>query len=301
VQPDTFGLSVVPPVQVRKRDGHTTQPFEVGKISSAVRKAWLEAEGSVDDEELARVATFVSNALPHGVADVEQIQDTVEIALMRAKKYKVAKAYILYREKRAEARRERLHPDKEAVAGYIHAGKYARYVSELMRREVYDETTDRGMMMHLRRFAHIPEMKPLILRAYNYVREKRVLPSMRSMQFGGAAIEVNHNRIYNCSASLVDRTRVFAEAMFLLLSGCGVGYSVQIDHVEKLPPIAFINKKVVKHHTVKDTIEGWADAARRARQQLHRGLPHRVRLPAKSATRVRRSRRPVAALLGTYA
>lgn len=257
---DAFGLSVVQPVSVRKRDGHTTQPFDVGKISSAVRKAWLEAEGAVDESELRRVATFVAAALPSGVADVEQIQDTVEIALMRARKYKVAKAYILYREKRAEARRERLHPDKDAVSGYIHASKYARHINELMRREVYDETVDRGMMMHLRRFEHIPELKPLILRAYELVRQKRVLPSMRSMQFGGAAIEANHNRIYNCSASLVDRPRVFAEAMFLLLSGCGVGYSVQYDHVEKLPPIAFVDPKKVVHHVVQDTIEGWADA-----------------------------------------
>lgn len=257
---DAFGLSIVQPTSVRKRDGETTQPFDVGKISSAVRKAWAEAEGRVDEGELSRVATFITAALPPDIADVEQIQDTVEIALMRAKKYKVAKAYILYREKRAEARRGRLHPDKEAVSGYIHAGKYARYISELMRREVHEETVDRGMMMHLRRFEHIPELRPLILRAYQMVREKKVLPSMRSMQFGGAAIEANHNRIYNCSASLVDRPRVFAEAMFLLLSGCGVGYSVQIDHVEKLPPIAFVNKKAVIHHTVQDTIEGWADA-----------------------------------------
>lgn len=257
---DTFGLPLIQPVSVRKRDGQTTQPFEVSKIVNAVKKAWIEAEGSVADEELERVATFVSAALRTDVADVEQIQDTVEIALMRAKKYKVAKAYILYREKRAERRRERLHPDKAAVSGYIHASKYARYVSELSRREVYDETVDRGKMMHLKRFAHIPEALPLIHRAYNLVHEQRVLPSMRSMQFGGVAIEVNNNRIYNCSASLVDRPRVFAEAMFLLLSGCGVGYSVQIDHVEKLPPIAFVNKKVVRHHTVQDTIEGWADA-----------------------------------------
>lgn len=257
---DTLGLPLIQPVSVRKRDGQTTQPFEVSKIVNAVKKAWIEAEGSVEDEDLERIATFVSAALRTDVADVEEIQDTVEIALMRSKKYKVAKAYILYREKRAEARRERLHPDKAAVSGYIHASKYARFVSELSRREVYDETVDRGKMMHLKRFAHVPGVAPLIHKAYDLVHEQRVLPSMRSMQFGGAAIEVNHNRIYNCSASLVDRPRVFAEAMFLLLSGCGVGYSVQIDHVEKLPPVAFVNKKIVRHHTVKDTIEGWADA-----------------------------------------
>lgn len=254
------GLPIVQPTLVRKRDGQTTQPFDVGKIEKAVRKAWLEAEGSVDEDELARVGTFVSAALRGMIANVEEIQDAVEVALMRAKKYKVAKAYILYRDKRSEARQNRLHPDATAVKGYIHASKYARYVPELQRREVYDETVARVEMMHQKRFRHVPALRPMISRAFDLVRDQRVLPSMRSMQFGGAAIEVNHNRIYNCSASLVDRPRVFAEAMFLLLSGCGVGYSVQFEHVEKLPEIAFVDMKKVVHHVVADTIEGWADA-----------------------------------------
>ncbi len=257
---DAFDLPVVQPAQVRKRDGTTTQPFDKAKVKNAIRKAWAEAEGAADEDELERVSAFVVATLPTDVADVEQIQDAVEIALMRARKYGVAKSYILYREKRAEARRERLRPDATAVANYIHASKYARHIPELLRREVYEETVGRGEAMHLRKFAHLAELLPKIRKAYDAVRRKEVLPSMRSMQFGGAAIEVNNNRIYNCSASLVDRPRVFAEAMFLLLSGCGVGYSVQFDHVEKLPPIAFVDPKRVIHHVVKDTIEGWADA-----------------------------------------
>ena len=245
---------------VRKRDGKTLQPFDVGKIESAVRKAWEEAEGRVDEPELRRVAMVVSATVPTDVADVEVIQDAVETALMHCRKYKVAKAYMLYREKRAEARRARRAPDPRAISDYIHAGKYARYVPEWARREVYDETIDRLEGMHLRRFAHLEDLLPEIKRAFGLVRDKRVLPSMRSMQFGGAAIETNHNRMYNCSFSFVDRTRVFAEAMFLLLSGSGVGYSVQFDHVEKLPQLAFVDPKQVVHHVVEDTIEGWADA-----------------------------------------
>lgn len=257
---DVFGTNLIGPQSVRKRDGKTTQPFSVDKIDLALRKAWIDAHGKVEEDALAKVRTFVTSALLTAEADVEQIQDTVEIALMRAKKYPVAKAYILYREKRAEARRTRGTPDPRAVAQYIHASKYARYLPELQRREVYDETVARGEMMHHRRFTHVPELQSLISRAYDLVRAQRVLPSMRSMQFGGPAIEANHNRIYNCSASLVDRPRVFAEAMFLLLSGCGVGYSVQYEHVDKLPPLTFIDPKQVVYHVVEDTIEGWADA-----------------------------------------
>lgn len=252
-------LPVVQPATVRKRDGRTTQPFDVGKIESAVRKAWLEAEGSIDDEELRRVATFVAATLPE-TADVEQIQDVVEVALMRAKKFAVAKAFIIYRQKRTEARVARCKPDVVAVSDYIHASKYARYIPEEHRREVFLETVERVEAMHLRRFEQHETLVPQIKQAFQLVRDKRVLPSMRSMQFGGRAVEVNHNRQYNCSATLIDRPRAFAEAMFLLLSGCGVGYSVQFDHVEKLPSLADVDEKKVVHHVIKDTIEGWANA-----------------------------------------
>lgn len=253
-------LPLVQPTTVRKRDGETLQPFDVGKIENAVRKAWIDAKGEVDEETLRQVVTFVAATLSTDTADVEQIQDTVEIALMRAKKYQVAKAFILYRQKRTEARAARRSPDPAAVSDYIHASKYARHVPELWRREVYTETVSRGEAMHLRRFAHLPDLTPMITRAYDAVRRKEVLPSMRSMQFGGIAIEACHNRIYNCSATLIDRPRAFAEAMFLLLAGCGVGYSVQFEHVEKLPPLADVDPKKVIHHVIEDTIEGWANA-----------------------------------------
>lgn len=148
-------------------------------------------------------------------------------------------------------------PDPTALSNYIHASKYARYMPELQRREVYDETVDRVELMHTKRY---PALRTEIENAFKLVREQKVLPSMRSMQFGGAAIEANNSRIYNCASSLVDRPRVFAEAMFLLLSGCGVGYSVQYEHVEKLPQLAYVDNKKVVHHVIQDTIEGWAEA-----------------------------------------
>jgi hypothetical protein len=260
MQPTPFDLPVIQPTTVRKRDGKTTQPFDVGKIESAVRRAWVEVEGSIDEEELHRVTAFVAATLPTETADVEQIQDAVEVALMRAKKFAVAKSFILYRQKRSEARAARHHPDPLAVSNYIHASKYARYLPGQLRREIYEETVARVETMHLRRFAHLPALHADIRRAFGLVYDKRVLPSMRSMQFGGRAVEVNHCRQYNCSATLVDRPRAFAEAMYLLLCGCGVGYSVQFDHVEKLPPLADVDPKRVVHHVIDDTIEGWASA-----------------------------------------
>ena len=249
------------PTKVRKRDGHTVQIFDYRKIENAIRKAWLDAEGVVDEDQLHKVASAVAITLPEEVADVELIQDHVEIVLMRSGHPKVAKAYILYRQKRMEARLARGKLDMSAISNYIHFSKYARYRPEWLRRELYSETIDRVEDMHLRKFAALAkEDFDQIRKAFDLVREQRLLPSMRSMQFAGAAIEKINNRIYNCSASLVDRLKVFSEAMYLLLCGCGVGYSVQFDHVEKLPTLKRIDKKKVHHHVVGDSIEGWADA-----------------------------------------
>ena len=248
-------------MMVRKRDGTTLQSFSLGKIEDAVRKAWIEVEGSAPkDVVLKNIAFKATRALNAAEVSVEEVQDAVETSLMAQRKFAVAKAYILYRQKRTEARRARRAIDPRAIADYIHAGKYARYQPSLLRREVYDETVDRDEAMHHRRYDHVPGMRDEISWAFGLVRDKRVLPSMRSMQFGGEAIEVNNNRMYNCSFSLIDRLEAFSEAMFLLLCGCGVGYSVQFEHVDQLPRLGYADDKKVRHHVIADTIEGWADA-----------------------------------------
>jgi ribonucleoside-diphosphate reductase alpha chain len=243
-----------------KRDGQTLQPFDVTKLRRAIGRAWQEAKGSIDERALNKVVNTVLDALVNEeTVGVEHVQDAVEIALMRQHQFDVAKTFLIYRHERERARQGRTAktPDPKAISDYIHAGKYARYLPSKKRREIFHETVARIEEMHLGVY---PEMEEEIRWAFDRVREKRVLPSMRSMQFGGAAILANNNRIYNCSFSLVDRPEVFSEALYLLLSGCGVGYSVQFDHIEKLPGIAYVDVKNVRHHVVEDTIEGWADA-----------------------------------------
>jgi len=243
---------------ILKRDGTTLQAFDPAKLKRAISKAWVESAGSCDEKNLNTVLRTVTSSLGESMSDVETVQDAVETSLMKHGYFAVAKAYILYRQSRKAARRRRAASlDPKGLADYIHAAKYARWIHELLRREVYEETVTRVEGMHVRKF---PGMKAEIRWAFDLVRAKKVLPSMRSMQFGGAAIEANNNRIYNCAFSLVDRLAVFSEAMYLLLSGCGVGYSVQFDHVDKMPTIGFIDTKKVEHHVVQDTIEGWADA-----------------------------------------
>lgn len=136
--------------------------------------------------------------------------------------------------------------------------KYAKHLRNLNRKESWDEIIDRNAEMHLKKN---PELKDKIIEVYDrYVRPKLVLPSMRSLQFAGLPIELNPSRIYNCSYFPIDDWRCFSEGMFLLLSGVGVGYSVQFHHVEKLPEIRKPLKK--RRYLVGDSIEGWADAVK---------------------------------------
>ena len=135
--------------------------------------------------------------------------------------------------------------------------KYARYIPVKKRRETWYELVTRNKKMHIKKY---PSLKEEIEDVYRYVYEKKVLPSMRSMQFGGKPIEVAPNRIYNCAYLPMDDWRSFSEAMFLLLGGTGVGYSVQSHHVEKLPEIQKPTSKRSRRFLVSDSIEGWADA-----------------------------------------
>jgi ribonucleoside-diphosphate reductase alpha chain len=135
--------------------------------------------------------------------------------------------------------------------------KYAKYVPDLKRRETWEELVTRNKKMHQEKF---PQLTNEIENVYKLVYDKKVLPSMRSLQFAGKPIELNNARIFNCSFLPIDDWRAFSEIMFLLLSGCGVGYSVQTHHVEKIPEITIPVKH--KRYLIGDSIEGWADAIR---------------------------------------
>ena len=135
--------------------------------------------------------------------------------------------------------------------------KYAKYVPELNRRETWDELVTRNMDMHIKKY---PTLESEIREVYKLVYDKKVLPSMRSLQFGGRPIEISPNRVYNCSYLPIDHLDSFAECMFLLLGGTGVGYSVQKHHVDKLPEIRKPSANRKRRYLVGDSIEGWADA-----------------------------------------
>lgn len=138
---------------------------------------------------------------------------------------------------------------------YVFKSKYARFNQNLQRRETWEEAVDRMMDMHLKRF---PQLATEIEECSRAMKAKEITGSQRALQFGGSAIEEKNMRMYNCVSSYADRPRFFAESLWLLLCGCGVGFSVQAHHVAKLPQVQ--EQGYPQTFEVVDSIEGWADA-----------------------------------------
>jgi ribonucleoside-diphosphate reductase alpha chain len=148
----------------------------------------------------------------------------------------------------------------ESLKNYVFTSKYSRYLPEKMRRETFEEAVERVIDMHRRHFAKRGiNVDDLLTVCEAAMKNRMVLGSQRAMQFGGDPILRKHARIYNCTTSYCDRPRFFQEALWLLLCGCGVGFSVQSHHIAKLPGIAKPGPASATF-VVPDTIEGWSDA-----------------------------------------
>ncbi len=222
---------------------------------------------------------------------IDDLQNLVETCIAMVGDWEVARSYVVYRTLKGELRPR--HHEANGLQDFIAISRYARYRADLGRREIWPETAERVRNMHLRMFAPKATAMPRgsvleqlrkdnevgdtfakdfgpfrsltdeIWTAFEMVKDRRILPSMRSVQFGGPAIEAAHARLYNCSFSFADRPAFFREAFYLLLCGTGVGFSVQKHHVERLPAFPIRGEEMelpVKHVTVADTIEGWSDA-----------------------------------------
>jgi len=134
---------------------------------------------------------------------------------------------------------------------------YAKHLNHLNRRESLEETLNRNLGMFLEKY---PKLSRDILKAGKQLHDLNVMPSMRSLQFGGEAITRNNVRLFNCSFANITYPRIFAEALFLLLSGTGFGFSVQNRHIQQLPSVKRPREEGT--HVVHDSIEGWAEALR---------------------------------------
>ena len=158
----------------------------------------------------------------------------------------------------------------EALSSITVFSKYAKYLPKLKRRETWDEIVNRYQEMMINKY---PKLEEAIIESAKFIRDKKVLPSMRAMQFAGLALEVNNARGYNCAYLPVDSLYSFSETMFLLLGGSGVGFSVQKHHVEQLPIIIKQETYKMRNYLIEDSIMGWADSIKMLMKFYYEGGP----------------------------
>lgn len=262
---------------VRKRDGRIV-PFDQDRITSAVYRA-MQAAGEGDlTRDPARVSSRVAQSLikkfpSRHIPTIEEIQDLVEEALIILDFAKTAKAYILYRSKRAEIREKRVSIPEEvrklveeskkyfrnALGEFIYYRSYSRWIDDAGRRETWMETVDRYLNFMRENLGdkldgdEYEEIKQAILR-------QEVMPSMRLMWSAGEAARKTNVCAYNCSFIAPTKLKDFAEILYLLMCGTGVGFSVESQTVQKLPIIKRQTGKKLKIYVIEDSKEGWGDA-----------------------------------------
>jgi ribonucleoside-triphosphate reductase len=185
---------------------------------------------------------------------------------------------------------------KDELSKFIFTSKYARYRDTDKRRETWDEAVTRLEAMHLKKFAWLKnDEKKEIKEAFNFVREQRAVPSMRSLQFGGKAIEAHEARMFNCAVRHVDSLRSFSEIFYLLLCGNGVGIGVSKKFLKRLPDLVDADDKtgIVLPYAVEDTIEGWADSVEALLGCYFRNTPYTGRKIVFDYSKIRKKGAPL--------
>ncbi len=264
---------------IKKRDGSVVD-FDFDRIVTAIHKAMIAvAEGSKDEAEI--IAHAVSGEIARDVKkhkglvpSVESIQDLVEKHLILSNFVETSKAYILYRAKRAEERaRNKSVPEHikklahkaskyfngDKFGEFIFLRTYARWIPGENRRETWPETVERYMAFMRENLG-----KKLTEKEYKMIQkailEQKAMPSMRLMQFAGPAARRCNVVAYNCSYIAPEKITDFAEAMYLSMSGSGVGFSAESQHAQKLPIVKKQTGEKLPTHVVEDSKEGWGDA-----------------------------------------
>lgn len=267
------------PKQVHKRNGGIVS-FDVNRIERAVEKCYSEVEGErafSATEVTRRVATIVASKWGGTVPTVEDVQDTVESVLMTLGELEAAKHYILYRDHRAQERGREVPDEVRAVfeddkrffknplQQFVFYDKYSRFDWDKGRRETWHETVTRTVD-HLKWEVeqHLPGALGSIDwdRMHSAILNMEVMPSMRLLAMAGEAARRNSMALYNCSYMPVQDINSFVEAMLISMAGCGVGYSVERDYVEKFPRIRRQRGVHRGTHLINDSTEGWAEALR---------------------------------------
>ncbi|MDX1413388.1 MAG: ATP cone domain-containing protein [Candidatus Promineifilaceae bacterium] len=262
------------PEQIVKRDGRIV-PFDAQRIEQALQRCFRSLENQ-PQTSVSEITKQVANvvAAKYDLPTVEGVQDIVEMVLQAAGEYEAAKHYILYRAEHAKMRKHRpVSADvREAFAAsdkyfptqlqkFQFYDKYSRFNYDLGRRETWIETVDRAVE-YLRELSEYRLPQETYERIRQGILQMKVMPSMRLLAMAGPAARRNNIAIYNCSYMPVDSIDSFVEALIISMSGCGVGYSVERQYVEKFPRIPRRSSNPATTFVVPDSSEGWAKALR---------------------------------------
>jgi ribonucleoside-diphosphate reductase alpha chain len=154
---------------------------------------------------------------------------------------------------------------------YIAASRYARYIDDKGRRETWEETVQRFINYIFERTPAIAEDKETKEELFNAILNHELMPSMRALMTAGKSADRDNTCIYNCSYLPVDDPKSFDEAMFILLCGTGVGFSVESKYINDLPEVP--DRLFDSEHTISvhDSKEGWAKSLRLLLAHLYSG------------------------------
>ncbi len=293
------------PGKIIKRDGRIVD-FDSNRIKNAVTKCFnsLGRENFDAEKITQQVVNIIS--VKYENPSVEQVQDIVEMVLQAGGEYEAAKKYILYRAEHAKLREARPVPEEVQKAfaesdkyfptqlqKFQFYDKYARFSYEHGRRETWVETVDRAVDF-LKELSDYRLQKLTYARIRQAILEMKVMPSMRLLAMAGPAARRNNISLYNCSYMPVDSLDSFVEALIISMSGCGVGYSVEAEYIEKLPRIRRQKNNPPLQYVVEDSTEGWADALRAGLEAWFNGedihFNYQLIRPAGSVLRVKGGR-----------
>lgn len=145
---------------------------------------------------------------------------------------------------------------RNALSEFVYTRTYARWMPEEGRRETWAESVDRYLAF-LQQERNLPE--GLVDELRGAMHHMEVLPSMRALWSAGDAARRDNTMFYNCSFVPLDNLKAFSELLYILMMGCGVGFSVERQFVSNLPPVAALTEEKV-YYTIEDSTEGWANA-----------------------------------------
>ncbi len=261
-----------------KRNGSIVS-FDGSKVTRAAEQAMRVAgefrEGAaqkVSDAVCKKIFAQVEST-PAFRPTVELMQDLVEQELMVQKFVATAKAYILYREKHAELRKNEIQVATEVralvddskkyfrnqLSEFIFYSSYSRWLDDKMRRETWIETIDRYInYMHEKLGTKLKKTEYQEIR--EYMLSMKAMGSMRLLWSAGSAAHASNVCVYNCAYIAPTCWRDLSEIMYVSMCGTGVGFSVERQTVELLPMIKRQTGKKLPVHIIGDSKAGWCDA-----------------------------------------